>query len=779
MTEEDVLFVSSPQTFDPFMIDISLAICNGASLLMTNFNMRYEPNKLLDILFSPEMKAANVSVMQITPSLFMRWTLNDIQHRIFSKASRLRILAFGGEPFPATTTLCKWTNWENEEHSMRIFNLYGLTEMSCWATIYEITKDDILCHRKIPIGRPIDSYTKFHINADGELILRSTVRKCFQTQFSVEQVCANDFEMVLHTGDLVSIESGLYYFQARVNSAIKFFGNKINLAEIESRTKCVHHVDEAVCLFNQNLNLITLFVKVDENFEDVKRKIIEAIRMIGVRVKIISVTEYPLTKHGKICKSELLSMDTNDKQSQSIESTLQELINETFGTTIQFSDVVESFDDRKKKFKDTGYSSFIHLGGNSLKAIQIVDEFERVTKHSMPFLLTMLLNEKISINEILARVANDKTRIETAVTRTTDEIREIIPRWKVDMEKCIDATPSVCLLNGNEAIVSVGSHSKLLYNISVKSGECISKLELPDRIESQIIQMGEFGFVGCYDGCMYCFKIRTGSIKWKFNTGEMIKCRALLLNRTLLFGNYSETTNFWCLDANNGNLIWSQKIGSKSIYANPIEVGNGNVLVCSLDGTVAWMNSHSAKVVWSFQLQAPVFSTPTVYHNKNRELQIIVLAVNGHMYGLNSDGVPLWNQLIDGNIFASSIHFVSSANSECVNILFGSRNRNLYCHQINTSNGVTECTEVWKFTTTASIRSNPILVNSNHKCYVIVFSSDGMVSILDSVNGQSISQTKISGEIFSSPVIHNGNLFIGSRNNFLYCFGLNDLIRFD
>lgn len=771
ITEDDQIFVSSPQTFDPFMVDICLAVNHGASLVMTSHNLRCDARKLLDILF-PYRKESNVSVMQITPSLFMRWSSNDIEHRVFSQTSRLRILSFGGEAFPQTSTLRKWKHWKNAP-SIQIFNLYGLTEISCWAAIYEITKDDILCTRKVPIGYPMDPYTKFQVNADGELLLRSTVRKCFGSELTDEQVYDDDFEFVLHTGDLVNVENGSYYFQSRQNSVIKIYGKKFNMAAIELQTKEINHVEDAVCVHNEEQNLIMLFVKVDGNFNNVKREILEAIQSVGVRVKIVCVTKFPITKHGKICKSELLNT-ANDEQSmeQPIELILQQLINDTLGTTIHFSNAVESSDFRKRS-KEEIHSSFIHLGGNSLKAIQIVDEFERKITHSISYLLPMLLHERFSVHDVLCRLANEKTIIKISTAVIEPEIKEITPCWKIDMGKCIDATPTVCLLKDNEAIVSVGSHSRLLYNISIKSGEFISKLELPDRIESQVTQKGSFGFFGCYDGYMYCFAIRNGSLKWKFSTGAMIKCRALLINRLLLFGNYSETNNFWCLDADTGNLMWSQKIGSKSIYANPIESENGNVVVCSLDGTVALLNSVSAKVFWYFQSEAPVFSTPTVFRNRSKQLRIVVLAVNGAMYGLNSDGEPLWNTRIEGNIFSSPQNFICSMDQNCTNVVFGSQNGNLYCYRIDADN---HCTELWKFTTSASIRSNPIFMTKEHELYIGIFSSDGIVTIVNSKDGTLISQRKINGEIFSSPVIHDGNLFVGCRNNFLYSIDLKDLI---
>lgn len=755
-------------------VDICLAVHHGASLIMASYNLRCDAGRLLDVLF-PQRKSPSVSVMQTTPSLFMRWTTADIKHRILSQTSRLRILTFGGEPFPAINVLRKWANWQNQQ-SIRVFNLYGLTEMSCWAGIYEVTTDDILRNRRVPIGQPMDSLTKFQMNAGGELLLRSTVRKCYQPQLTNEEVCSNDFEFILHTGDMVEYENDSYYFRSRANAVIKFYGKKIDLAKIERLTINVKNVVDAVCLFHEKLNSIVLFVKVDGNFEHIKRDLVKALQTTEVRVKIVSVLEFPLTKHGKICRDGLLNTTlayANGERSQSIELILQELINETLGATIQFSQVEKSLDCHKKP-KDDIHSSFCSLGGNSLKAIQIVDEFERVTSHSVSYLLQMLLDERVSMFEILSQLANDKTiGIFAAVSGNEPEIRELLPRWKIDMRKCIDATPTVCLLD-DEAIVSVGSHSRLLYNVCIETGECVSKLELPDRIESQVIQMGNFGFVGCYDGCMYCFGIRDGSIKWKFDTGAMIKCRALLVNRSLLFGNYSESNNFWCLDANNGDLMWSQKIGSKSIYANPVEIESTNALVCSLDGTVALVDSHSANILWRFQSEAPVFSTPTVYRNSNHELRIVVLAVNGKVFGLRSDGTPLWNHHIDGNLFSSANALTCSMEKGCINIVFGSQNRNLYCFQISANDN---CTEIWKFATGASIRSNPIFVKKDNWLGVVIFSSDGIATIVNGQNGEIILQRKLNGEVFSSPVIYDENVFVGSRNNFLYCIDLNDFVR--
>lgn len=765
------------------MVDICLALHYGASLIMITNNLRCDSRKLLNILF-PEDKTSEVTIMQLTPSLFMRWSSTEISNRIFSKGSKLRILAFGGEAFPSTNAIKNWTDWE-KNNSTRIFNLYGLTEMSCWASICEITKDDILSNRKISIGQSLDEHTTFEISTDGELLLKSKVRKCFQSLLTDDQVIDENFEFILRTGDLVEVgNESQFYFTSRSNSIIKFFGQKINLSEIEMETKNLANVDEAVCIHDEESKSIYLFVRVEDDFDDIKRQIMKKIQKFGVHVKILKRVDIPLTMHGKISKKDLLNaaLNTNNDKPLCLKSNyliLSELVSESLGLKIIFTGPSQSSDVHKRA-KGELDSSFIHLGGSSLKAIQIVDEYERITSQIVPQLLLMLLDGKVSIREILHHLANntesnkipENHEFESPDIVANPSTVEIVHRWKIDMKKCIDATPTVCSLNDGIAVVSVGSHSKLLFNISVSTGEIISRLELPDRIESQVIQMGECGIVGCYDGYLYCFDIRTAAIKWKFNSEAMIKCRALLIDSNVIFGNYNESCNLWCLKAENGMKIWSKKIGTKSIYANPTTLDDKNIITCSLDGTVASINSIKSTILWIFKADAPIFATPTVFKNQHDESQIILPSVDGKIHILNSDGVSTWNHQINGNIFSSAECFQNSEEN-CMNFVVGSQNYHLYCFKLDSNN---ECKEMWKHKTTASIRSSPIFIRKEQEYFVLIFSSDGMVRIINCDNGVLENQSKIQGDVFSTPVLHDQSLFVGSRNDFLYCINLNDLI---
>lgn len=88
-----------------------------------------------------------------------------------------RFLVLGGETCP--TQLKDWQNWKSTKRK-RIFNIYGITEVSSWATIKEIVEDDLLLD-KIPIGTVIDPETllDFRESEFGEEIFIGTFFRRF------------------------------------------------------------------------------------------------------------------------------------------------------------------------------------------------------------------------------------------------------------------------------------------------------------------------------------------------------------------------------------------------------------------------------------------------------------------------------------------------------------------------------------------------------------------------------------------------------------------------
>lgn len=169
---------------------------------------------------------------------------------IFSK-QRFRCLLLGGEEFPSMQEIQLWLPRQvaPTPKPVRIFNIYGITEYSCWATINECTHLFGNGNLGIALGKPLDNVTKLQINAidddmplpegsacKGELLIGSFVRHCYIPQFDKNMHAWRNNEIIFRrTGDLVErdAEGNLYYI-GRVNNCIKRLGKRLCLGKTKS-----------------------------------------------------------------------------------------------------------------------------------------------------------------------------------------------------------------------------------------------------------------------------------------------------------------------------------------------------------------------------------------------------------------------------------------------------------------------------------------------------------------------------------------------------------------
>ena len=77
---------------------------------------------------------------QATPTLLSSFGSSLMCNSLLSPDSDLRALVIGGEQCPSGSVL---RSWKANGNKTRLINIYGVTEVSCWATWYEITADDL------------------------------------------------------------------------------------------------------------------------------------------------------------------------------------------------------------------------------------------------------------------------------------------------------------------------------------------------------------------------------------------------------------------------------------------------------------------------------------------------------------------------------------------------------------------------------------------------------------------------------------------------------------
>lgn len=86
--DKDVIFSSAPQTFDVFVLDVFLALHSGSALMLMDESLRYS-DESLNFMFSPS-QSTGVTFLQITPSLFQYYGLDNIKNKILHPSSSLR-----------------------------------------------------------------------------------------------------------------------------------------------------------------------------------------------------------------------------------------------------------------------------------------------------------------------------------------------------------------------------------------------------------------------------------------------------------------------------------------------------------------------------------------------------------------------------------------------------------------------------------------------------------------------------------------------------------------
>lgn len=129
----DTVYISTAPTFDPCILDIFLALSTGSSLLLAGSNIKYDQNFLSKIM------SENVTVLYMTPSIFLTFFPKNLIY------TSLKILILGGEPFPKLD-LKTWPFLKN----VQVFNIYGITEVSCWASVHLVTNFE-----DVPLGEPL------------------------------------------------------------------------------------------------------------------------------------------------------------------------------------------------------------------------------------------------------------------------------------------------------------------------------------------------------------------------------------------------------------------------------------------------------------------------------------------------------------------------------------------------------------------------------------------------------------------------------------------------
>lgn len=769
ITSKDVIYFSTPLTFDPSMVEILLACTNGASLLIA-------PD-LTEVLFH-EDNDNSVTFWQTTPSKFFQHSNENIKNKILCARSTLKVLALGGEPLNGIKIL---KELKHKNNKTRIFTLYGVTEMSCWASVAELDLNKVTTgDKEVPLGNCL-SETELFVqpheknNTMGKIILASKTRKCILLNRKNGNKEENSIKFI-DTGDIGEIRNGTVFYRGRVDDTIKRFGHKINLHSIESTVMQCPRVRSCSCVWLQTPLLLIVYFSAEtlssqELLDFLKCKLDEKYWPD----KVIRVDTLPTNAHGKTSKEILVNIYKKSNILQNVENIKSYLFKE-----------LKALVNKDLNYEDLQSKSFFSLGGTSFLAVTICNKlsltFPEVGKHILPH----LLSHNKSIGDVLKTITQDTNCLENKFKKSIKRNRstsshgensisykkgaggirnsntvEFVVQWTFDTGKCVDASPA---LYKSESVlyVTVGSHSGKIVVMNANTGFIQGLIKLKSRIEAPILCVHDecvtspCGVVGTYDGTVICFLLENCSVIWQINVGSMIKSKATYCKGVLYIASYDG--NIRCIDILTSTIKETVHVSDQAISADLVLAKNEFILFGTLSGVCACLHVNTKTIIWQGSLKGPIFACPVLYDN---DKYVIFAEVNGEIHCRTVEkGIKIWTYNgAKGNIFSSLC--VKEINKFKWQMYFGCHDNNVY--SVNITNF--QPSLHWKTRVSSPVYSTPTIFNDK---LILAASTDGKLWVIHSELGTVTAQYQLPGETFSSPIICDDHVFIGCRNDLLY-----------
>ncbi|MCV2884826.1 amino acid adenylation domain-containing protein [Aestuariibacter sp. AA17] len=328
--------------------------------------------------FLPQVAHHGVTVADLPP-VYCQWLMRVTnEQRQLWKASPLRMLLMGGEAMPLSV-IKAWQRMHLTQ-SLQLFNMYGPTEATITASVYQIPAD--FNALKVSLGKPtaknrflvLDSQSRpVPAGVEGMLYIageRLANGYLFNSEKTAEAfVTGVGGERMYCTGDVVKwFPDGTLWFVGRKDSQVKIRGHRVELDAVQRYLEERASIHEATVFFAQiqQRNTLVAFVVASGEQHELAKQTIAAMRaelphyMVPNRIEVVE--QIPLTANGKVDSKRLLEeisiTDSHQPRLKNTERKVAELVAQVLG-----------------QYPQSGEQSFYDLGGDSLQALQLISLF--------------------------------------------------------------------------------------------------------------------------------------------------------------------------------------------------------------------------------------------------------------------------------------------------------------------------------------------------------------------------------------------------------------------
>ncbi|MFP2957382.1 amino acid adenylation domain-containing protein [Myxococcus sp. 1LA] len=370
MTEQDTLFAVTTVAFDISVLELFLPLSVGGSVVITSRETAVDGTRLMRALAE-----SGATMMQATPSTWrMLLTLG------WTGSPSLKLLC-GGEALPSELVepLCA--------RGASLWNMYGPTETTIWSTTTRLEPG-----RRITLGRPIGNTQVYVLDAAMHPVPLGVTGALYigghgvaqgylhRPDLTAERFLPDPFGQMpggrlYATGDLVrALPDGTLEYLGRGDGQVKLRGFRIELGEIEARLAQVPGVQEAaVKLWDVSGHAeLVAYVRADTAPEalTIRQDLAAHLPAYMLPSHFVVLESFPRTANGKLDRKALPAPSANQRASA---------VYEAPRTPIEVQ-LAAIWRDVLAVEQVGARDSFFDLGGQSMKAVQVVARIQETWK---------------------------------------------------------------------------------------------------------------------------------------------------------------------------------------------------------------------------------------------------------------------------------------------------------------------------------------------------------------------------------------------------------------
>jgi outer membrane protein assembly factor BamB len=204
--------------------------------------------------------------------------------------------------------------------------------------------------------------------------------------------------------------------------------------------------------------------------------------------------------------------------------------------------------------------------------------------------------------------------------------------------------PSTPAIAGPRLIVS--SHDGTVTAYNRFNGRRLWRLKIDAKVESSPVAVKRLVYFGATDGRLFAVYVRTGRIKWAYDTGGRINSSPSILGNRIFVSTYAGS--IVSLRRSDGHKNWIHYLGrdllrTQSFYAS-VSTDGKRLFTISRSGAVYALSANDGHTIWRSSVNSWGYATPAVAHGR-----VFFGGFDGRVRALRaSTGQVIWSRRLGG-----------------------------------------------------------------------------------------------------------------------------------